>query len=71
MIFALTLTMRLCERKMDVRDLAEKAAIPTATLYRKMKKPRTMTLIDMAKIRSALRLTPTEIDELTALAEKE
>ena len=71
MIFALTLRMRLCERKMDVRDLAEKAAIPKTTLYRKMNNPRTMTLIDLAKIRSALRLTPTELDELTALAEKD
>lgn len=55
---------KIVERGMTVEEVAKSMGINKASLYRKLRNPETITVVDMAKIKEALNLTAEEFIEI-------
>ena len=54
------LKAKIVERNISMEELANQIGISTATLYRKVRNPLHMTLLEVTKIKDILRITDKE-----------
>lgn len=57
---AFKLKAKIVERNMTMEELANRIGISTATLYRKVRNPLRMTLMEVVKIKDVLGITDQE-----------